>query len=114
MEAIYAEDVSTIIVRDLSRLSRSMIKVANMITKLNAEDVRLITIVEGFDSMPSKYESSDAVYPAVMGLFREMTSRRNHSMEISKWGRMRESYLTKNHPDFLSNLRASGQLDDYL
>lgn len=114
MDEVNSGEISTVIVVDLARIARNMKLVFEVMAELAECDVRLIALAEDFDSMRTKYEPNESMETMLNCIYSQMQARKRINMEINRWGRMHESYLSKNKPALYSALRECGRMSTYL
>ena len=116
--AILAKKVDTIIVKDVSRISRVYKDFCAFADMAEENGVRLIAITEKVDILPKRihdddngldYELNGDYYLPVL-LDPELEDHR----PLGKWGMMRSDYLKEHRPGFYARLLLGGDLHKHL
>lgn len=118
MKAIRANEVSTLIIRDYSRLSRDARTQFNFMNELDLHGVRLLSVVEKEDRLPlhihddnnaMDYEMhGDYYYPMII------VSDPEKASITSQWADMRLRYLKEHKRKRFSQLVTTGKLNSHL
>lgn len=116
--AIQAKKVSTIIVKDMTRISR-VYKVCSAFADMAEKNgVRLIALTEKIDLLPSHIHDDDNVLDYVLHGDYYLPMILNPEMEdhrpLGKWGMMRSDYLKEHRPGFYARLLLGGDLHKHL
>lgn len=116
--AIQAKKVSTIIVKDMTRISR-VYKVCSAFADMAEKNgVRLISLTEKIDLLPSHIHDDDNGLDYVLHGDYYLPVILNPEMEdhrpLGKWGMMRSDYLKEHRPGFYARLLLGGNLHKHL
>ena len=116
--AIQAKKVSTIIVNDMTRISR-VYKVCSAFADMAEKNgVRLIALTEKIDLLPSHIHDDDNGLDYVLHGDYYLPVILNPEMEdhrpLGKWGMMRSDYLKEHRPGFYARLLLGGDLHKHL
>lgn len=116
--AIQAKKVSTIIVKDMTRISR-VYKVCSAFADMAEKNgVRLISLTEKIDLLPSHIHDDDNGLDYVLHGDYYLPVILNPEMEdhrpLGKWGMMRSDYLKEHRPGFYARLLLGGDLHKHL
>ncbi|MDO4484817.1 MAG: recombinase family protein [Clostridia bacterium] len=76
MEEVDNDEVATVLVVDLARLSRNMVAVQKIISELTDYDVHLIALTEEYDNMANVYNPNDSFMDMLNMAYQEMKERK--------------------------------------
>lgn len=116
--AILAKEVSTIIVKDIARISRAYKVYSAFADMAENNGVRLIAIAEKIDTLPKHIHDDnnglDYVLHGDYYLPVILDPEHEDHRPLGKWGMLRSDYLKEHRPGFYTRLLLGGDLHKHL
>lgn len=118
MEAIHADQVSTLIIRDCTRLTRDNEILSNLLNQMDLHGVRLLSLNEKMDRLPLHIHDDDnnLDYELHGDYYFPMfiISESEKAPITSMWADMHMNYLKEHRPGRFNLLVTTGKLNSHL